>query len=357
MALLRTVVVEAGLLLTVFLFSNCKKEYSYEGGVAVFSMLTANGSCVDPVLSGDYILGSALNLDNTVQLQVNVTVPGRFSLKTNSRSGFLFSASGSLSDTGLQTIILTGSGKPDSTRNFIFSPELPLSCAFPVEVTAQQVQLAGYTLVGAPNACTNIQVVGEYMQGEQLNSGHTVAVNVNVTSPGDYSMHTDMQDGISFSAAGHFSNTGIQVVTMTGSGIPLNPQNLNFSIVGDSTTCTFPLTVENIGNPATYVIESGGNLCIGNLAGSYTAGTAMSAADTYSLTVYVAATGNFTIATQPVNGMVFSYTGTFSTLGKQMVTLIGSGTPVAIGTFTLTPEIVGPHPLGGQACDFDVDVK
>jgi hypothetical protein len=357
MALLKTVVVEAGLLLTVLLFSNCKKEYSYEGGVAEFSMLAANGSCADPVLSGDYILGSSLNLDNTVQLQVNVTVPGRFSLKTNSRSGFLFSASGSLSDTGVQTIILTGSGKPDSIGNFIFSPELPLSCVFPVEVTTQHVQLAGYTLVGAPNACTNIQLTGDYTQGEPLTSSHTVAVNVNVTSPGDYSMHTDTLDGISFSASGHFSNSGIQVVTMTGMGTPLKPQNLNFSIIGDSTSCTFSLTVENTGNPATYVIESGGNLCIGNLVGSYTAGTVIDASATYTLSVYVAAVGNFTIATQPVNGIVFSYSGTFTTLGRQMVTLVGSGTPVAIGTFTLMPEIVGPDPLGGQACNFDVDVK
>ena len=357
MTSLKTVVVEAGLLLTVLLFSNCKKEYSYEGGVAVFSLLAANGSCVDPVLSGDYILGSALNLDNTVQLQVNVTVPGKFSLKTNSRSGFLFSTSGSLSDTGAQTIILTGSGKPDSTGNFIFYPDLPLSCAFPVEVTMQQVQLAGYTLVGSPNACTYIQVAGQYIQDKPLNSGNTVDVKVDVTSPGNYSIHTDTLDGISFSASGHFSNAGIQVVTMTGMGTPLKPQNLNFSIMGDSSACTFPLTVDNSGSPATYVIESGLNLCIGNLVGSYTAGTAISATDTYSLTVYVAAVGNFTIATQPVNGIVFSYTGTFNTLGRQMVTLVGSGTPVAVGTFTLTPEIVGPHPLGGQACDFDVDVK
>jgi hypothetical protein len=55
----------AGLLLIAFLLTNCKKEYSYEGGTAEFSLLDTNGSCSNPVLSGDYIKGSALGSSNT----------------------------------------------------------------------------------------------------------------------------------------------------------------------------------------------------------------------------------------------------------------------------------------------------
>ncbi len=355
--MLKSVGAFAGFFLMIILVTNCKKEYSYEGGTAVFSLLNVNGSCADPVISGSYLIGSTLNTSNTVRLQVDVTNPGRFSMQTNSRSGFLFSTVGSFSDTGVQTITLTATGKPDSIGNFLFEPELASSCVFPVEVTGQQVLQAEYSIGGAPNSCTNVQVAGDYQKDKPLTSNNTITVSVNVVSPGEYTIHTDTLDGISFSASGHFSQPGDQLVTLAGSGTPLTPQNLRFSIQGNGSACSFPLTVENSGNPATYVIESGSNFCVGNLEGAYTAGTAMTASNTYTLSVYVAATGNFTISTEAVNGMTFYYSGTFNILGAQKVTLVGSGTPAAIGTFTLTPEIVGPHPLGGQACDFSVDVK
>ncbi len=347
----------AGFLLFAFLLTNCKKEYSYEGGTAVFSLLNVNDSCVNPVLLGDYIIGSALGSANTVQLQVDVTITGRFSLQTNSRNGFQFSSSGSFSDTGVQTVTLTASGRPDSTGSFIFIPELAATCVFTVEVTGQQVQEADYTIIGAPNACTNAQVLGVYQKDKPLVASNKVVVNVNVVNPGDYVIHTDTLDGISFYASGHFTQTGNQTVTLTGSGTPLLAQNLGFTLSGNGSACTFPLTVENTGPPATYVIESGLNHCVGNIAGSYTAGTPLNASNTYTLTVYVTVVGNFTISTKTVNGITFYYTGTFTTLGTQMVTLTGYGTPVSVGNFTMTPEIVGPAPLGGQACDFTIAVK
>ena len=67
--------------------------------------------------------------------------------------------------------------------------------------------------------------------------------------------------------------------------------------------------------------------------------------------------GNFTIATNTINGMMFSYTGSFITTGSQDIILYGTGTPVMPGNYIITPEIVGPHPLGGQACSFFVTVN
>jgi hypothetical protein len=236
-----------GLWIIVLLFTGCIKEYSYEGGTAVFSMLNVNGSCTDPVLSGNYFLGTTLSSSNTVQLQVNVTNPGRFSFQTDSRSGFRFSATGSFPDTGVQTVTLTASGRPDSLGNFLFTPALPSSCAFNVEVTVQQTVIADYTLTGSPNACSNVQVMGSYQKDKILNGTNTVVVDVNVTNPGDYEIHTDTLDGISFSVTGHFTQAGAQQVTLLGSGTPTTPQNLQFQIKGSSSTCSFPLVVESTG--------------------------------------------------------------------------------------------------------------
>jgi len=357
MKIIKSAAEKAWLLLFLFLFTTCKKEYSYEGKTAVFSLLNVNGSCSDPVISGNYMTGTTLGSSNTVQLKVNVTTPGKFSLQTNSRSGFLYSTSGTFSDTGVQTIILTATGRPDSAGNFIFIPEIAASCGFEVEVTGQQVIQADYTLTGAPNSCANIQVLGDYQQNKPMTSANTAIVSVHVISPGDYTIHTETLDGISFSASGHFTQAGDQLVTLMAAGNPVRPENLRFTTQGNGNSCSFPLTIENFGNPATYVIESGSNFCIGNLVGPFTAGTALTDLNTYTLSVYVTATGNFTISTGMVNGMTFYYTGTFNALGAQKVTLVGSGTPIAIGTFTFTPEIVGPSPIGGEVCDFYMDVK
>ena len=78
----------AGFLVIAFLLANCKKEYSYEGGTAVFTLLSINGHCTNPVVSGDYVAGSTLGSSNTVQLQVEVTATGKFSLQTNNLNGF-----------------------------------------------------------------------------------------------------------------------------------------------------------------------------------------------------------------------------------------------------------------------------
>ena len=354
---LKLVEAATGLMLIAFLFTNCKKEYSYEGGTAEFSLLNVSGSCVNPVVSGDYIIGSVPGPSNTVQLQVDVTTAGRFTLQTNTRSGFHFSKTGSFSDTGVQTLILTATGKPDSAGDFIFVPELASTCAFTVSVTGQQVPDAGYTLVGAPNACSNVQVSGSYQKGTLLTGSNTVLVNANVASPGNYFIQTDTQDGISFYASGHFNQVGNQTVTLTGSGTPELPGEFQFNLAGNGSGCTFPLTVENAGDSAVYSIASGVDHCVGQIAGAYTAGTALNASNTFTLTVYVSVAGVFSISTQPVNGVIFSYTGSFTRLGTNFVTLTGHGTPLSIGNFTLTPEIIGSAPLGGLSCDFLLAVK
>jgi len=347
----------AGFFLMMLFFIQCKKEYSYEGGVADFTIVSVGGNCTS-VLSGSYHTGVALDQSNTVRLQIHVTSAGKFSLQTNSIDGMSFSTSGSLSDTGMQTLILPGKGIPAKPGDFSFTPGVTPACDFIVTVTDSQVSVSDYILTGAPNACENDQVNGEYTTGKNLSSENFVAVNVNVGTLGDYTIHTDTLNGISFSASGTFSKTGPQIINLMGSGNPGQAGHFIFTPKGNNGSgCTFDLTVQNAGPPAVYVIESGQNLCVGSAAGAYTAGTPLTAANTYTLRVYVSELGYFTIATKSVNGVYFYYTGEFTTKDVQWVTLQGYGTPTAIGDFMLTPEIIGPAPLGGTACDFTLAVK
>ena len=217
-----------------------------------------------------------------------------------------------------------------------------------------------FTLVGAPNDCQNFIVRGNYISGIRLASSNTVNINVNVTMPGSYSLTTDTLNGMWFSTSGTFTNTGDQTVTLIGNGTPEFARNLIFTVLTGSSKCTFKVTVVNAEPLAIYVLESSSgnpNPCIETIFGNYAAGIPLTSSNTVGIRIYVVYRGNFTIATNTVNGMTFSHTGTFTTIGAQDVILEGSGTPVTRGNFTLTPEIVGPHPLGGQACAFFISVN
>ncbi|MES2776402.1 MAG: hypothetical protein V4722_19655 [Bacteroidota bacterium] len=358
----------AGLLLCAVLFTTCQKEYSYEGGMiagsasgtAVYTFDGAGAACTGSVVSGNYYTGTVLNLSNTVELQVIVTTAGTYQISTNTINGFSFSASGTFSATGPQTITLIGNGTPVAEGSFSFTTPVSPGCSFTVSVTKAPVIPAAFTLAGAPNNCEDVVVKGRYFPGVVLDPSNTVDIKVNVTTVGAYTLKTDTINGISFSKTGSFTTTGVQTITLAGSGTPLFPRNLVFTPLGGTSSCTFSVTVENPAPLATYVLESGSgspNPCIYTVAGTYNFNTPLTTTNTVSMRVFVTVVGNFTIATNTVNGMLFSHTGTFTGTGSQSVVLTGSGTPIAPGTFTLTPGIVGPAPLGGAACAISITVN
>ena len=148
---------------------------------------------------------------------------------------------------------------------------------------------------------------------------------------------------------------------MNGSGTPDIPGNLIFGLLTSLSNCTFRVTVTNPEPLAVYILESGAgnpNPCTPyTIAGTYTTNVPFSNSNKATIRVFVSSPGNFTIATNTVDGMIFYYSGSFTTTGSQDVTLYGSGTPVLGGIYTFMPEIVGPHPLGGQICAFNITVN
>jgi len=347
------------LLICTVLFATCHKEYSYEGGpkknTAVYTLVGAGGSCTGSILAGTYYMGKALTSASTVQLQVDVTTTGSYSLSTGSVNGFYFSASGNFVNTGVQNIVLTANGTPTAIGNFVFTATAGSGCTFSVTVIKEPVIMAGFTL-----DCQNADVNGNFQANSKLTNAHYVVIKVNVTAVGAYAISTDTLDGIYFSAAGVFSSTGSKSVTLNGSGTPDLARNLVFTPKGNGSSCTFKITVTNSQPLAVYVLESGsGNPspCISTVSGNYVTNTPLSSSNTVLMSVFVTAKGYFTIATATVNGMTFAYSGEFTILGAQKIILQGSGTPAAKGIFSLLPEIVGPHPLGGQICGFNVTVQ
>jgi hypothetical protein len=345
-------------------FTSCKKEYSYEGGpqsTAVYTFLGAGAACTSAVINGNYFTGVQLNAGNTIQLQVSVTNAGTYNVSTNSINGIVFSGSGNFTDTGAQVITLTGSGTPVTEGDFTFNTPGSSSCSFLVTVTKKPVTNASYTIDGAPDACQNFTLSGNFIYGTALTAANTIILTVNVTAPGPYNITTDTLDGISFSNSGTFTSAGIHQVTLNGNGTPTTPANLLFNVTGDSTACSLGVSVVNPPPLATYVLESdfgNPNPCNHTvLAGSYTALTPLDVTNTISINVYVSVVGNFTVSTNTVNGIMFSRTGTFTTTGEQALVLKGSGTPTIVGGYLFNSQIIGPHPLGGESCAITLPVK
>lgn len=213
------------------------------GGVPAEMMLDGDpGNCIDYVLNGSYITGTALNSSNQVVIKVNVTTPGTYNISTPVSNGITFAGAGTVSTTGPQTITLTGSGTPLITG----STNIPVtvgtsSCSFEVNITGPAVYAVD---------CASAVVSGTYIAGEELDASHEITVNINVTTTGGYNISSTV-NGMTFSAAGNFSVTGVQPVTLSGSGIPTAAGNFNVPLNSSSgTPCNVEVTVEQ-GNSAT----------------------------------------------------------------------------------------------------------
>lgn len=103
---------------------------------AAFTLEGSGSNCSDAVVSGIYTEGTPLNQTNKVDLKVNVTQPGAYTIATTSVNGITFSGSGVLTGTGVKTITLTAAGTPTTAGDNVISISAGTSsCTFTVTVT------------------------------------------------------------------------------------------------------------------------------------------------------------------------------------------------------------------------------
>ncbi len=345
----------------VILFTSCKKEYSIEGGSqAQYSISGSPTKCVPAVLSGFYIKGKKTDVTNTVQINADVNFAGNYTIFTTPVDGISFTASGTFTDTGMHVVTLQCTGAPESAGTFSVKIPGDNGCSFAVSVLNKAP--ASYLLRGDPNDCAGISSQSTFIEGEVLHTSDTVALQVIVSAPGSYSIFTDTVSGVSFSASGTFSAIGAQTVTLVASGSASAAGLLFLKVRADSTQCSFSIAVQNADPLATYVLQSGISNGLAyctpqSIQGNYTAGIPLNSSNTITVSPYATVSGNYTISTSKINGMIFSASGTFPAAGVYSVALQGSGTPLIVGIFIVTPFIIGPAPLGGQSCAIDINVK
>ncbi|MDQ2752784.1 MAG: hypothetical protein M3R72_07155, partial [Bacteroidota bacterium] len=222
-------------------FTSSLSQGGGSGGSTVSSGVlgSSSGNCTSFVLGGNYAQGVPLISSDTVQLQVTVATAGTYKITTNAVNGVTFSKSGTFTKTGVQTVTLVGNGTPVSAGNQNFSVIYGNSqCNFGVNFTAP----ATGTLGGNAGSCTPFAISGSYQQGIVLNATNTVQIQVNVATAGTYNITTNTSDGVVFSNTGTFSHTGVQTVTLAGSGTPTGSGSVNFTVTFGNSSCTFSIT-------------------------------------------------------------------------------------------------------------------
>jgi hypothetical protein len=341
---------------SVFLFSSCEKELSFEntggaiGGTAVFSVDGGSGNCTGVSINGSYVTGVATGPSNTATLSVNVTTIGTYTITSNTINGIVFSGAGTFNATGVQNITLTTSGTPLTAGSFNFTTGSG-GCIFSVTVTSGSGGSGGtaaFTYAGGTGNCTGALLEGTYTAGTALTAGNTVKIQVNVDTIGTYTISTALLNGIQFNASGTFTNKGVQDIILTGTGTPTLAGD--FSFKPGLATCSFNVTfLAAQTTEATYSFNATNGTCAGAVVnGTYTTGIATTASNTVLLKVNVTVAGTYSVTTGAVNGITFSATGSFTTTGANDLILVSTGIPAAPGNFNFK--------TGTSGCEFSVTI-
>ena len=237
------------LFLLIALVISCQKERSFEsGGKGTPSdgslQSGTTGDCLGSIINGVYKKDTVLNSTDYVDVVVDVNVPGSFVISTDTINNFYFRATGNFATAGTDTVRLQGIGKPTAAGTNVFTVTYDSTqCTFSITTLAGGGGTAVFTLAGAPGNCTPGTVSGAYTVGTALNSADSVVIQVNVTTVGTYSIGTSTLNGMTFSAAGTFSATGTQSVTLKGTGTPTSAGSFNFPVSAGSSNCSFSVTV------------------------------------------------------------------------------------------------------------------
>jgi len=323
---------------TFILFVSCQKELSLEQGLAVGTLKEdATGFCLPSSVIGIFKEDTLLNNTTYIELQIDITETGTYIIKSDTINGYSFYGAGIVESPGLNTVRLFAKGTPVGPGINTFTISFDAStCSIDIPVVSVGIP-AVYTLGGAGSTCTGVVVNGVYMAAVPMNATNTVMLDVNVTSTGSYNLSTPVVNGISFSASGDFNATGPQTVSLNGNGTPITEGDVNFSLSGNSGSCTFTVSIGAAPSMAVYTLGGAGSSCTGFVSsGTYTSGISLDASNTVTVDVNVTVIGDYQISTTQVNGVSFNTIGSFTTTGPQTVTFTGSGVPASPGATNYT---------------------
>lgn len=280
---------------------------------------------------GQYLIGVPVNqTENYVDIQLNVTQPGAYRIKTTSYNGVTFSGSGRLDKIeNNKTVRLYAEGVPTAAGVSSLSLETNSN------TNSTSSCKVGLTIAGVDYSVDLSKSLhkGEYMQGSTL-TDQTLVIAVNVKKPGKANFKLD-SGGVSFSANNISlelkdvsSTSNIQYVTLLNNKavLPIKNELLISGPINDTkyiNTYSIPLTVQ----PVKYTLDCS-SVIVNTNNSIYVPGMPMGDNNYVTANVNVVAIGPYEIKTNTINGVTFIGTGNFTVTGTQPVILKAIGTPI-----------------------------
>jgi hypothetical protein len=232
-------------LLTGLAFISCQKEYSEENGGAGSGEATGtlkaagSGECLPSSVQGVFIAGTVVNTSNFINVDVDFTALGTYTITTNVVNGYSFSATGIATVTGVQTVKLTAnaSGIPVAAGANTFTVSFGgTQCNIVVDVYPAGTGNADLTI-----NCAGVVLGGTYTQNTSTTSANTVQVEATVITAGLYNISTNTVNGVSFSGSG-FLAAGTSMVTLVANGgMPTASGVQAYTVTAGTSTCTFDI--------------------------------------------------------------------------------------------------------------------
>lgn len=216
------------------------------GGPAVFTLVNGGTppNCASAVVAGTYVQNAALNATNYVDITVNVTTIGTYSISATG-GGMAFSkTAATFTTTGNQLVRLQGTGTPTTVGPVTVAFTLPTafaSCSFTVTVIGP----ADGTCSGAPGACAPVTVSGIYVVGNPITADNKVQIQINVTTAGGYNIAaTSPTAGFGFAGTGNVAVGPNQLIDLPATGGPPTTAGPHtFTVTFGTSSCTFTVYV------------------------------------------------------------------------------------------------------------------
>jgi hypothetical protein len=238
-------VVSVFLMISAMFIWRCKGHLVEGDNLAKYTFSNLAGVCSGHIITGQYTTGDALAVNNKITLQVNVSRAGQYNITTSSINGMQFSGSGEFTSTGMQTVVLQGSGKPLAKGNFTYNTPGTSGCTFIIPVSEKPVDYAVYTVAESLGVCQEPVLSGRFIRGLAMSDVNTLKFSVHVVALGAFSISTNTVNGISFSTSGTYTKTGDQAVSLNAFGTPNDPGTFYYTLSAGNGTCSFHLAIQN----------------------------------------------------------------------------------------------------------------
>jgi hypothetical protein len=308
----------------------------------VYTHPSSNGTAEITSITGllDYASGNLYSgvpietndFDKKILLSVNLNKGGTFNL-SSSANGITFRSYGTLPNGGPHQIVHVAQGTPTIAGTNTFNLNISGVAGLISHNTSTNVHPSSKGN-GHITSVNSYSSAGTMTRGIPV-SGVTQTFNVTVSRLGSYNISTSTVDGVTFAGSGIFTYDGNQDIVLTASGTPTSSGPKSFTInvnpIGDK---TFNRTVNepDVSTNGSAIV-SGYNSS--SSTGTMTVGVPVSGV-TQTYIANVTTAGSYSITTATVQGVSFAASGTFTETGNQQVTLIASGTPTVIGTYSYT---------------------